>query len=572
MSDSTSSSRYENGKNDKSYEATKVALDIEDAFNKVPEIGTKWRWYDIPYRAFGWLHRSWRRRILPRRVRHWTYLGMNYLIQFNEHERKKVRDVFELHGQILDSEQVSIPSLWVVELYPPSQVASLNRSIESHSWDKEWVWLLGREENRDYLQASRANTGSTWWDVADIVDDKKKPEVHSSAPTRADLPASFKAVRIRGVHVGPGLTALVATFDLVDSVAEQVNAALHKDYDPELVCGSGMPRSEGRAWVRYRKTQQSRKLVHDEARQWIRDECPGFFAAHSLPPVLIDLVMTDLSNPFSNEERSIEQDETLRSLGIVDFGHLIVSEQLGGLVLNKVSSTLCPNLFAKGTWSLWGNRDDVLKKIGDDSLSLQGSNAIRAVGHHVGNSGFEFFVMLALDQMIYTLESIYAEARDQVATRQARFSSKGIEILRNTLLSLSLDVGNIDQGVRDFYTRPYYAFPAFMVTSPERVKDGPCVQGYLAKDQQDYSCILMERGKSRLKDLVAMDKNYRDIVSTLAALGAASDTRRVGRIAIVVAGFSLLVALVTLLVGSIKPDSLIFDLVHWLDLFEFNRE
>lgn len=63
---------------------------ISQAFEKVPEIGKGFRWYDLPYRALHWLQYSWPKKVLPRRWR----LGLNYLtnvlIPFNEHDRNKV--------------------------------------------------------------------------------------------------------------------------------------------------------------------------------------------------------------------------------------------------------------------------------------------------------------------------------------------------------------------------------------------------------------------------------------------------------------------------------------------------
>jgi hypothetical protein len=111
------------------------------------------------------------KKVLPRFVREWLYFGLNYLIPFNEHDRHKIwstSDPLE-NVTVPSNERVFVPGLWVVELFPPSEFASLEEIIESNSWDRRRRYIFGREGNREMMERSRSGEGWTWWPLAEIA-------------------------------------------------------------------------------------------------------------------------------------------------------------------------------------------------------------------------------------------------------------------------------------------------------------------------------------------------------------------------------------------------------------------
>ena len=84
---------------------------LHDAYARIPEIGRWHRWYDLPYRTLSWL--------LP----------------FNDHERHKVCSLDDPRENVFvpDEEHVNVPGIWMVELFPPSEFASLEDVLDRNS-------------------------------------------------------------------------------------------------------------------------------------------------------------------------------------------------------------------------------------------------------------------------------------------------------------------------------------------------------------------------------------------------------------------------------------------------------
>lgn len=109
---------------------------FEENYRRVTAIGEGRRWYDYPYRAIGRISRSRLRRVLPRRLQNQLPYLRNFFVAFNEHDRHKSWSLDDrLHNLTVPfQEHVDVPGLWVVELFPPSQLASLEKVIKASNW------------------------------------------------------------------------------------------------------------------------------------------------------------------------------------------------------------------------------------------------------------------------------------------------------------------------------------------------------------------------------------------------------------------------------------------------------
>lgn len=67
-----------------------IRAKVKRSYDLVPAIGTRWRWYDIPYRFLKWTSSSWRKRLLPWRVRNRLNRMLNFFIPFAYYGRLKV--------------------------------------------------------------------------------------------------------------------------------------------------------------------------------------------------------------------------------------------------------------------------------------------------------------------------------------------------------------------------------------------------------------------------------------------------------------------------------------------------
>jgi hypothetical protein len=112
-----------------------ISDSIRESYERVPEIGAGGRWYDLPYRSILWLLSASRRKLLPGPIRERLIYALNYLLQFNEHDRQKAHAADNArHGiRVPRDDHVVIPGVWVVELFPPSEFSSLQRTIKRNS-------------------------------------------------------------------------------------------------------------------------------------------------------------------------------------------------------------------------------------------------------------------------------------------------------------------------------------------------------------------------------------------------------------------------------------------------------
>ncbi|RLP99782.1 hypothetical protein EAD96_26845 [Micromonospora sp. BL1] len=75
---------------------------------------------------------------------------------------------------------------------------------------------------------------------------------------------------------------------------------------------------------------------------------------------------------------------------------------------------------------------------------------------------------------------------------------------------------------------------------------------------------LRERQQKWFDKLIEADRDYRDLLSTVAALGASADTYKISRVALWAAIASLAIAVVTLLLAEVKDQNVLSAVLLWL--------
>lgn len=538
---------------------------VHDAYEKVPGIGDGRRWYDFPYKILSWLLSSWRRKLLPRRFRAGLNYGMNYLIPFTEHDRNKVWSLEDPlhHVTVPEDEHVNMPSIWVVELFPPSEFASLSKTIQHNSWDKRRVYTHDHESNRDMLERSRSGAGWTWWRLAEITS-ANSPYWFPDG-TREKLDPVFGAVELKAIQIGGGLTAVLAHFHLTDVASKSLDLTWHTPQEPQLVRGKGRPRAESREWATYRITQGARRTLHDAARDWMAKRCPGFFAANSEHQPLMDMLLMNKFDPISGEETDRELSDALRALGLTGYEVLHrTSPDIPQLLLCPVEGSICPALETKSTWALWGNRETIASI--DGYLDGYGSDKNRAIAHVAHNRMGNFMVLLAVSDFLAVTEAKFAVLRDSARTGHGTFKARGLQRLRENFLTLSLDLTSVSRDVDTFWRRKWrdegdarftLDYAPWIIAEDE-------AKGRKRFTPIDMNDELRQRHREWFKELIAADRDYRDILSTVATLGASVDAVKVGRTALGVALAAMGVALMTLLVTNIGDHTALGGLISWL--------
>lgn len=535
---------------------------LHEAYELVPEAGEGKRWYDLPNRfvrqIFEWTVRVhaplWVRRRLSR-VLHELHLR-------NELERQQAWSLEDPSQNLLvpEEEEVLNPRLWVVEFFPPSVHANLTRALRQGGWDGSRLSLRPGEDNATMLDQSRSGDGWSWWEIGTHVDSASTSYLPDAAMRR--LPPGFNSVKVQAHQLGSGLTAIVAAFAMNDEGAGRLNASWKMRHGPAIVRDLTPPQVENRLWTSFRTVQGTRRDLETAARTWMAKQFPGSYGLADEPQPLLNLMLLSNHDPTSRGDTTLEVEEAMRALGLLGVFSTweLTYQHLPGLLLDRVSETMCPTLGRGPNWSIWGNTETVAAALGD--LRLHGNDPVRAITYRADRALEHFFIDIAVADLMRLLAARHAELRDGARIRHRKYRRKDVERLRATFLTQSLDIASVTHEVS-----------TILESDRNRRSDGALTLRWpdwrTARDQENgldsppdinFREELHEDITTRRDDLLASDRAYRDIMSTVASLGSSIDSFKVQRYAIWIALLSFVIATVTLVatvLGSSGTNNLL---------------
>lgn len=530
---------------------------LHQAFAAVPGIGQGQRWYDVPYKLTTWLSSGWRRRLLPQRALDRLNLMANYLLPFGEHDRNKAWSLEDPMQNLLvpADEHVNLAVMWAVELFPPTEIPRLERAIAKHNWDRRKSFIYGRPGNREHLARSRAGRGWTWWRFAELVRVGSKWWVPDGIKTR--LPEAFEMVELRATQVRRGLTAVIAEFHMTDEAATSIDKEWHSPHEPLLVRARGTrPRTYDRQSAGTRQTQLVRRAHHDAARGFLAATLPGFFATNSTPLPMLDLLLFDKYDPTRKSEQGMEWRDSLRALGLREEIYHVQSKELPKLLLSQMHGDGFDHMDGAPAWTLWGKRSAIVRALGEKGLSGYGSDKNRAIAARLVDNMYNVFVMLAVNEYLGVTEASYAKIRDEASRQHGRFRPRSLVTLRKAFLTLSLNTSTVHRDVVVFWNRKWRRVgdAQFTTRLAPKFRAQDRASGRRDEKSTSFNKQLRESQETSFDHLLAADRDYRDILSTVASLGASADTYRMGRLALLVSAASLIVAIAALIVtASLTP-------------------
>lgn len=538
-----------------------IAQGIAEVTAKVPEIGDAWRWYDIPYRFCQWLVAGPPRRLLGWRARQFLSRWTNFFIPFNEIQRQRAERLDHwMHNLIVPSdEHVHQGGIWVVELFPPSRSAQLLHALRRNGWDQDDTMRHHDGSNAQQLERARAGRGWRWWRLGEISD----PDAGFIAMRhrRERLPQEFSLIDVRAMQVGTSLTMVSAFFRLSDYGRNRLDQVWHATHEPTLeMRGLRRPHVEGRHFAAIRAGQAERQRLHDTARDWLADRCPGAFADTPGRHPVVDLTLFEKFDP-ATEPPGRPLREPIRALGLdhLDLS-LFQSPQLSGLVFCPSDEHAQGYNVLNNCWGVVGNAkrfSDLNERsgYGDRPYSPQ------TIAHMVDDEVRAFSQYLAVMRYLDNLTSTYARARDLAPTRHGRYRARRLQQLRRELLTTGLDLSTVGRDTADLWSQRWRSYAGVEVvgTEPHGLPEG--VQRH---DDYDFIDHLGKIRKRTLRSLRADDAAYREALVTVASLGSSVEASRMGRRALWVSAASLGVAILTLLLANTGGHTLWSDLFRWL--------
>lgn len=519
----------------------RVREKVDRLFELVPPIGTRWRWYDIPYRFFRWWLTSWRRSVVPWRLRRQLNRGINFLSAFDHFERTKVEPLDDpMDNLIVPSEEgIRQGGLWIVELFPPSHYATLERALRRNGWDTDSLSVLGGT-NAEQVRRAREGRGFSWARIVTVARPNSKHFFPDAK--RESLAEEFESVEISAVQIGTSVTAIVGHFSLSDFGETALNKVWTATHQPRLDWrGLRRPQVLNRYFSAIQATQLERQRIHDVGRRWLADRCGGFFAPTEAGQPVMDL---NIFNSFDPTTQPVDRSlgGPLRALGM-EYSTIYnyVSDQIPGAVLMPAHPEASDPERIRNCWAIAGSYDRLVElneRSGYGEKPYQPST----LGAMFDNAARAFILHVAVMHYLGELRARYSLSRDWARTRHGRFSARRLRHLRDEILTTSLDLPAVARDTKSLWSDQWRRWHGIHVVG--KPAPGP-------PDSAHEEFDLIERlGESRaagFEELLADDKAYRTVLTTVASLGSSADATSMGRLALVIAGVSLLVALISLL-------------------------
>jgi hypothetical protein len=507
-----------------------------------------------------WLRRTRAVRLAPDRF----LAPIDYLINLNMQYRSHRRALAGFRWGDVDectvppTDHVRIPSLFVVDLFPPSVKENLDRAIKRNRWDTKQLRMYGRHY-MPTLDEARSGDRWSWWNLGEVV--RRGSDVTVGDAVRRKMPAEFDRVVLKALQIGQGITAVMAKFDLNDDAISRLDEAWHRDYQPEMYWGKRggeWPRPLDPDFVAFRRVQEERGRLHDAARQWFSAKWPGFFATNGQPQPLLDIVLLDEISAYPETRPARGVDGAVRALGLPHTVYVQRSTRFPAMTLGERQIRSDSDMEDRRTWALWGNRSEIVDGLARTLTSHGYGQSDSSIAHYVQKAIEDYFLRLSISEMLEVCEARYASMRD--AARQ----HGQLERLRASLMTLSIDMSSIDRDIRTYnargWQRDYAQF--FFEDSPYFVAEHD-EHGSEPRESINLNERLLHEQTRMLETLRAADNDYRGILTAAASLTSSLQSIRMAKTAIWVAMVSLGIAAVTLLITDISKHSLFGIVAQW---------
>lgn len=536
----------------------KITAEVRRRYDLVPEIGKRWRWYDVPYRFLWWTLSSWRRGLLPWYLRYRLNNGLNFFTSFNHYERLKVEPLDDPMDNLIVplDEEVTQGGIWVVEFFPPSYYSELQEALKNNGWNEQNRLHAIDGTNAEKVTRARRGKGFAWSRIGTVVN----PDSPFLVPDakREILPAEFGLVEIIAVQVGHSLTAVIAFVRLSDHGKSALNTVWKAQHEPTFEWqGLRRPHVEARNFAAIRATQRERQRLHDLARTWLEKRCGGYFAQTEARQPVIDFNLFAKFDP-TTAETSREFREPIRALGMEgNYIYNYTSPQLPGAVFVP-GEALRPSAEAlRNCWGVVGAYE-VVARLNDRGGYGQKPYSALTLANMADDAIRSFLLYVAVVRYTEQLHETFSDARDTARRKHREFKPRQLERLRHELLTTSLDLPVVARDTALLWK------PRWRRWDGIEVKAVPVPGVHNPPEEFDLIEHFGEIRTQAFEELLEEDGAYRDVLSTTSALGASAASNRLGRRALLVSGTSLLVSITAVLTAN--QSAAWHQLLEWLSV------
>jgi hypothetical protein len=360
----------------------------------------------------------------------------------------------------------------------------------------------------------------------------------------------------------------MARIDLSESGAAKLDQVWHRLFLPKInwgKLGGAWPQAQEAKWTAFRKTQEARGAIHNEARRWLRKQCPGVFASNGYPQPLVDVLLFDGLDATFTKRTDMDTNDALRALGLHTGAMIERSDQLPAMVMTSADVGLDSRMEDRSTWSVWGGRSSVFGALAEALKGYGATPSDESVAFWVEKAAESYFIRLAVSELLTLCQIRYASMRDSARRNHGRYRMKQLKRLRSNLLTQSLDLSSIDRDVRQRNQRGWRVDRAKFTLEDTPWSAARAVEnGYQTRKPFNLNKNLIKRQTRMLESLAVADRDYREILTSAASLTSSMQSLRAGAVALLVASASLVVAGLTLLLTEAPAHSQFDVITQWI--------
>ena len=252
-------------------------------------------------------------------------------------------------------------------------------------------------------------------------------------------------------------------------------------------------------------------------------------------------------------DAQIREQVTLRLADIATF-MAIESPDVPKMSLDRLTHGDLSNEVA--TWGLWGQRHAATSARTDLAMYNGESDTVSALSHAVDHEMEQFFLALAVDDMVDALQERYTRIRDTARQQHSTFKPKYLDELQHTFLTQSVDLTSSKNDVAQWW-RNQRKVPQFTLRflDDEEDEEPPAL---------DFTEHIRSRQLEGLSELEKSDQSIREVLATVASLGSSRRAHRVSVIALAIAAMSVVVAITNLLLSTPNHYTVVDVLKDWL--------
>lgn len=528
-------------------------LQTDDSAETHSDPGQGKHWFDYAYKTARWCLDE-ERRWLPKSLRRLAGRASITAYAYAEKYHINAGDWPDKWSRTLvapDDVHVSTPAIWVIELFPPSKAAQLDKALADRWWSNDSYRLSFGETPSETAHSARASNGMRWWRLGNLTSREITYWVPNSV--KADLPQPFVAVEASVVQIGSSLTAVCAFFRMGDKWAVAADEEWHRDHPAAIY------KPDNRMLPRQLSDKMREHLlaVHEslfqpqrDARLWMKEHFPGVFAKLKADQPVLELAL------FKNSSTSdlLGDDSNL----ILDCFGMHAIDELYAKGRPSLAVRNCQSHFRDSPlrpyYGLLGEIGSVEQDLQEQLAMYPGQETDNAIAFAINDTARRILLELSLVEYSERLIRTYGSNRDLSEKWYESYSPTHVDALRSFILDNSIDLAEATRDIGAYF-RESKAQAVPLLRRYTRSVDAARQQ-----DPSDATDEFARKAKRNLEQLVEMDAVYRDVLSTVVSLGTDKRSLEIAWIALVVSIVSLLLAILTMSTAGDTVFGLLFNL------------